>query len=516
MAERIRWRVRVEWGGEVFEDPDARVDLDEDVDITADAGGYQPRRLRIRIDLGDAWARQRDYHWRLARVAVWREPGAHIVSTAPAQAMQPGREGELSEIEVSERLLEDQSLIPPSFEAEVTYFDQAATAEATARAIAEAQEEQQEWLQGRPFVVPAIIDEGSVLVDPVIATRVIGATYPWVFGRPGESTGEPSSPAYLIDSGKVLIAGHRCRVGTVTLFGPDGSGGTASASRPIVHEQDASGRTVAVATFSSSADGIESDANARYFAAWDGTAEGLPGDAADVVAYLVGLCAGINLDRDSLLSLRGALTPYYLSGVVEREVSAYDLLVGEVLPLLPVAPIPSATGMRFVLRQWAAAQPSYHLTEGDGFARLGRWDYDSDRGEGPTTAWSLGYATSSTSRDGALVAIASARERGESIRAQAVYGRRDQQRQTGWVHRPATADRIVYDWLQRSAIQRASAEYLVDPYLYGPGGDAELRPGMIVRIADADFDIDGLAQVTGYRWSRGELRFRLLLLEGLP
>lgn len=207
-------------------------------------------------------------------------------------------------------------------------------------------------------VSPDELDEGELVPPaaavvsaatwPSAAESALGASYPWVFGRPGlglstDLASTAGAPALLVHvaSRYLLVAGHRVAASSVDVI--DVTNGVRKPFN-VTHRADGLGRQVATVTLDAAAgagnitaaDGVE------YAVDWSETGGGLEADGAlvtsagDVAIWLLS-AAGVEYDRGAWAALRSRLAPYRLDFYLDDPESPLRLLREAVLPLVPVS-----------------------------------------------------------------------------------------------------------------------------------------------------------------------------------
>jgi len=182
-------------------------------------------------------------------------------------------------------------------------------------------------------------------------TAHTGKVYPWVFGKPGQyksesgvGSGTSGSPGYILESSgtsatKLLLAGHRVRASTVTVFDST----TNDTSMPVTHEDDGLGRQCAVVDISAAAS-IDRTETEFWF--------GYPGDGGYVNPFrnaaeleLVGdLCRlllvapGFDVDHGRWAVAASAVLNLFKVAFYanDPEATAWDIIADHLLPLVPM------------------------------------------------------------------------------------------------------------------------------------------------------------------------------------
>jgi len=550
-------RVALSWDGRTWQDVAALVEFEDSADLLADAGsGFRPRRLSFDMDLGPIveWVAA-GHHHHTAQVSAWI--GSEIVFAGSCTGMVPGRDGELTRVECVGSDV-GKAVIPTGADVQIRKIDVEKTNAARERwreqALAEAQETVWKWEQPpeivfvneytterewaeiqqkyndgmvrpkNPFAPwrPTFdyIEEGSFVR---LATKSEGLTYPWVFGQPGVENSKPGTRAYVVDNTDniLLLAGHHCTEGTVTIYGPakNHPDRWARESFSAYNGVDANNRPCFFVDITPALD-LESDwstnpeaAEQEWYVIWDGTASGLSNDAGDVLALLLTHTGGA-VDYASIETVRGHLRGYVLDGVIEARVSVESLLFSSILPLLPVALTPSLFGLAVVpVRLDATASDArFELVEGRDFDQVSRPAYV--RSGEIANSIVFRYAANRRSGNASRTALATPATHAEAARSQQIHGPIEAEVETGWVHRLAVADRVARNIMLRRAVDRREIEIAVASERWGLGGANELRLGDVVTVTIPDEAIvDSVALVSSITRNGGPAdAVRLLLL----
>ena len=521
-------RVVVAWDGHVWQDVAAVVQIEDRAELLADAGGYRPRRLSIEMDLGAAVDLvAAGAHHSTAKVSVW--VGPTIVFAGAVADMLPGRAGELTQIECVGAQF-GSAMVPSGAEVQIRKIDVEATnAKREAwreRVKTEAQDTvwgwqepptivfvndytseerwarvEQRFVDGQqppksPFAptYPRFdyIYEGSFVQ---LAEKSEGLVYPWVFGQPGCETGKPSTRAYVVDVNAqlLLVAGHHGVEGTATVYGPKKNKveDWAFEAVNVYNDFDANGRPVMMIDVTSLTmvqnnwtthpEAAEMD----WYLVWDGTASGLSGDAVDMLQLLLGKAAGA-VDYASIEALRGHLRGYQFDGVLEARVEVASFLDQSILPLLPVALVPSLYGLALapVRLDATAADARLHLVEGRDFDAISRPAWTS--GGEVVNAITLRYAPNRKSGRSPRFVEATPETHGEAARSVQLHGPAPLEVETAWVHRRAVADRVARNLLLKSAVDRREIACAFRSDRFGAGGLDELVVGDVVVVTISD------------------------------
>ena len=329
------------------------------------------------------------------------------------------------------------------------------------------------------------------------ALRDVGATYPLIFGGPGDSS-NPGSPCVLVDQPggdyQIMMAGHRVTPQNFQWWWPQfstGVNGTGTnelrdksfTTTDISHIADARGRTVAVFTIDPAASGVDLDVDRHggYFIAWTG-GEATPGGAGDVIRMAMSQSAVI-FDFQRSGAALNRLNAYKLAGYVNDQVAPLEWVTKSLMPILPATLHSGVDGLYVKLWPWldggedsaftiiagadfsSASMVSYTTTAANSITLQYKWRADTEAYVGSVDA------TANTTLWGA--ASQTLNSRAETLRTRAVWD-------------DATAQMIVNDRLRYGSIPSRVRRYTVDPSKYGIGGTHELRAGMPLTITDAE------------------------------
>jgi len=473
--------------------------------------------VALQLDLGDTAALVADgAHYATMRVVLYL--GSRVVSRAPVASLRCARAGELTAVEVGSRVASPRSgsvanPIPSQRTVDVTYIDIAATQELRAQDRAAAQAEtmaDRGWKSGLSTL------EELANVDPrlrsdyfptVEGQRSEGRVYPIVIGRPGEDGGNPGSAGEAIPveydvSPRLMIAGHPF-VGTVTVRGPKHSDPQAMAQEVLSTElmTDSTGRQITAVAIGGSST-LEHrwttsfpEASEKPWYWWiddSNTAQGLSGSPVDVMALLLAHVDGIEVDRAALEGCREWLAPYTLSGVIDVVADAWDLLTGQIVPILPVALVstPAGIGARPIRLDWSAADCRVRLVEGEGCAVTEAPHHVStERDDAVANRIIVQYDANKETGQLRRRALAGAARYGAAASSAAQIGERERVVSTRWVTRRSVAQLIARDMVERGSSDRLILTVDVDADRYGVGADDELEAGDPVLVSAPSYSL---------------------------
>lgn len=472
---------------------------------------FTPRTIALALPMGDTAALVADgAHYATMRVQVFL--GGRLVSRAPVVGMRCARSGELTEVEVGNRIAAPRSgtvanPIPSQRTLTVTYIDISATQELRAQDKAAAQAEvaaDRGWRAGLSTLAELADIDPRLRADyfpTVEGQRSEGRVYPIVIGRPGEDGGNPGSAGEAIpieydSTPRLMIAGHPF-TGTVTVRGPKHGDPQSMAQEVLTTEivTDATGRQVTAVAIGASTT-LEHrwttsfpEASEKPWFWWiddANTAQGLSGAPVDVIALLLAHVTGIEVDRAALEGCREILAPYTLSGVIDVVADAWDLLTGQILPILPVALVstPAGIGARPIRLDWRAADCRIRLVEGEGVGVIeGPRHVSTERDDAVCNRVIVTFDANKETGQLRRRAFATADRYGAAAASVAQLGERERVISTRWVTRRSVAQLIARDLVERGSSDRLLVSVAVDADRYGVGADGELQAGEPVLVS---------------------------------
>jgi hypothetical protein len=490
-------RVRLEWGGRVWDLDGELVEIADDASILEQSLTVPSRSVTVELPLGDVVKHARTHHPRTAVADVYHN--GRLVASEAVESITPGRAGELSRIVVGQQVDPDASTIPATYDVETRQIDIEGTERARQRAENQRQR-QVEFYQQQNIPVPwDLIVGGDWDGDSitVYSEETFGLAYPRVYGRPGQD-GTAGSKALVVDStNRILrVAGHRCAPGTVTIVGPKQSNldvtveeaatvynTTDSAGRPVA-DIDVSGLSTVAHNWTGSGNLAAQDKD--WYVKWNGTARGLSSDATSVITDLLRHLVGVPIDWPSIESMRAYLQGYTLDGVIDATTGAEAVLMQQILPLLPVRLVRGVTGLGMVPVRWTATARDARcaLVAGDQCWPVSRVRYASEAGLRVINQWSVRWAMSRRSDGPRRTTSVGPSRSGEASASLTIHGLRAETLETAWVYTAATAGRIALDRIRETATDRQIVDVQVSAATYGIGGVRELTVGDVVTYTD--------------------------------
>lgn len=544
----MSWSALIQWGDRTVRVTGLDVAIEDRIDLAAREGDYVPQRLQIRALLPyDAAAYMYRDGWAANQAAVVIEDEDGVPLRAyPVHDVQPGRAGEASIFTCGNRKVHESSQIPSTVtelvmqrvNRERTLKKRANFLAKEVRASLFLAEARAAWgWLGNRYGVVGDRAEANIIQEKkdrvtwfanrrqwlALDTIVEGRTFPIIIGKPGRCNGGIRAiRCMMVDDVDelVMIAGHVAHLGTCQFFGPSNSDPDALHDDEITQTTfaDATGRYVTgidVDTLTQFAHMPDSAGKEWYASIFDDqTAQGLPADIGGVLSVLLGHTVGAMVDYPAFIELSRRLPMWKVDGVVDQVTSAWDLLSMSLLPIMPVALIDGADGMRPVytgtIRHWQEA--SARLVEGPMFSGIGAPVMSS--AGGVVNDVTIGYGYDVLAREYRKHVKLGPLDASYMADSRARYGIRPLHIETAWCYDDATAGAIAQHIGHRLHKQLVTLEYLATPAVHGPGGDSELQCGDIVRLTDARYSIDDrLAMVTLVRRSPAQLVIGLTLIE---
>jgi len=236
------------------------------------------------------------------------------------------------------------------------------------------------WSVAGPLFPPAeaVIDattwpRGSTAATHSIGADAEGQPYPWVIGSPGRAdpNGDPFPAMSLplvempntgvnsVDPAYFLVAGHvaACQGVADSLRIYNRTQAWVATATPFL-SRDSLGRVVTLVSVPGAL-GVVRDGDEVY-ASFDKTEGGVVGSngstmggAAEIISYLLGY-TGARVDSAGIESASRELRAFDLDFVITEHVDPLDLLIDDVLPLLPGVWGIGARGLRVVPWRWSA------------------------------------------------------------------------------------------------------------------------------------------------------------------
>ena len=184
-----------------------------------------------------------------------------------------------------------------------------------------------------------------------------GAAYPWIFGRPGRTSGVGSrfgSEALRVktDAGGFdhwLIAGHRVTAGTVQI-GTKSAPGTLTGALTVKHQADGLGRVVAYVDADPGTLTIGDDE--EFYVKWlsGGGRPRLTGSdamtgAGDILQFLLQYAPDVQIDAGRMAAAVDQLNAIKLDFVIEEHVEIWRFVREHILKFAPASLASSGSGM---------------------------------------------------------------------------------------------------------------------------------------------------------------------------
>ena len=328
--------------------------------------------------------------------------------------------------------------------------------------------------------------------------------YPFVFGDPGQyikSDGTAGStrgsPAYVVEkpggsSLVVLIAGHHVTAPTVTIRNATAKTTTALS---VVNSNDDAGNNTAAAVGLVSALGADTD---EFYTNWThgGAAQSEQSTATltkggDLLSYFLNR-SSLTVDRGRVSAAEGPLNRYRFAGYLNEQISPFEWLQDNLIPLMPISITSGAAGVYPIVWRFdaKAGDAVAHLVKGAELHRESRVTYlnrdivneirlsfawEPERQKHMRTLTINGDAYSSTTNDVVTSGYAQiSRDR---------FGLRSESIETDIVYDQATAAAIL-DWqIRAKAFPSRVIAYTA------PTSLAWLQRGDVVTLTDPDLSL---------------------------
>lgn len=401
-GERLVWLVTVEWAGRTWRFASETITVDDDGDkrtYLAGVAGLRVRREAEPLSVSPAPASA-------SVELVWPESVAALVAlghdlsaaTAEVALHRVGLDLSWREVYVSGRVVEPE-------------YDEILNPDGSRHSIVALTVEEAPWDDRALHPGPEAVVSAATWPDHFDGDA--GRAYPTVWGQPGvyrDASGAeltaPGSPALIVEysalgstADKLLIAGHRVSAATVLLYYADSTAfdGWSTTTVTVTHEADGLGRVCAVVELPALAAVTGAGA---YWIAWpDGAGllseiDGAPlTRMGHLVEWWLTRSTG-RVDRARLAAVRPLLDRWRTSGYCDEQVSPWDYVADNLLPLLPVSVASGAGGLYLLPWRWDAGveDAQVTLTEAPGRPHVGRVAYQQppwERCNQRTIRWAL-------------------------------------------------------------------------------------------------------------------------------
>lgn len=411
-----------------------------------------------------------------------------------------------------------------------------------------------------------VIDRGRILEPtarvnadtyPSAGASAEGQPYPLVFGAPGPyshpdgSTGNTSgSPAYLVDTARILIAGHPTEAGrdgsTVRIFASDDT----SEGFAAEHSSDGLGRTVTTLDVSG-ASTLTVSGDLQYWCRWDDGGGLIAGDggsagrAGQLIRALM-RASSLRANLAELTSAAPVLDRYQLAGYInDPEASPIGWILDNLAPLLPISSAPTADGLTWILwpldsgsaRSITALEAGPDLQRAAPVSTEGRDEILNT----PTLEYAIRARTGTYRASATMTAQVSSPEDDPAPEMEILgvtlsdpaavigwdlvtspisevrssyaeisagrYGQRAESTSTDIVYEGATALQILRDRVRVRALPRTRIRYEAHPRY------AHLRAGDVVTLTDSELHFtDQIATISARRWAEGSVTLDLIVI----
>lgn len=207
---------------------------------------------------------------------------------------------------------------------------------------------------------------------PTAPEESLGQYYPYVFGCPGRHDGGscPGSPGIVVtvtagSVAEILIKDSSTTVTQVTIRDPDGFDEVFS----VTHVEDGLGRTVAIVDVTSAATVDTGLVSGQWWVIWDQNGD-MKG-AGDLLVELLSR-SSLQVDLGAWAAQAETLNPFELGGYIDDPCSAWDYIVENIYPLLPLDIRRGPDGLYPVCWRYdaQASEALEHIVEGPGVARV--------------------------------------------------------------------------------------------------------------------------------------------------
>lgn len=209
-------------------------------------------------------------------------------------------------------------------------------------------------LEGDAFIDNAIFPDPAATINaktwPNAIDDSLGTSYPFVWGEPGAMTTADGaaiqvngSPAYKVDTRKLLIAGHRVMATSVVIRDETDA---EEATFTVDHEADGLGRICATVTLdpvSQPTAVTGHDFRVKWGANGGGIRSGRPGrvdaamdDAGELLQFLLQQST-IKYDAGRLATVSAQLQWVKIAGYIGEQGSPWEWITDHLLPILPIS-----------------------------------------------------------------------------------------------------------------------------------------------------------------------------------
>lgn len=346
-----------------------------------------------------------------------------------------------------------------------------------------------------------------------ISDKALGKSYPVIIGTPGD--GDYTTPAYLVTSANLLIAGHEVLASTVSII--DDEGNTAT-GLTVNTTTDALGRTYSYVTFLVT----PWSADRTYYVAWDdggGMADPASASvplraAGDVITWLLSTYApGLRFDLAAQTAVAPLLAGYLLDFAIVSPVDPVAFVRSTIAPVLPLDEVRTQRGMTFRPRRIRAERYEVSaVLDADEGGDVDTSDVVSIDASKIANVISLEYAPAGREMGLSRAVIADSTNASDTgtidgrrlalypcLISQQAYGRRVKTYTTKIIHDDATAQQIVRDKIDEQATPRRYVSATGDTTL------DRLETGDVVTITDTRLHLSGELAIVRTVESLGDL-----------
>ena len=370
-----------------------------------------------------------------------------------------------------------------------------------------------------------LIPPGSVISSltwPSAPAASLGKVYPFVFGSPGSYTDAggtaqtvPATPAYLVATNKLLVAGHACKGDTVTVYDEDGT----TYSATLAEERDLSGNGRIVTTADiSGAGGSFNKTGKTFHVAWPTTGGGLVDPlTGEVLERLGDVCVwALSRGRDTVdtnvwEAYRPLLRSVVLAGYSNNaEQTIYEFLRDEVFELIPFEVRAGPRGIYPLLHRALHRREDalVSIVEGADFEPVSPVTTQTEQSE-LRNEHSLRFAVDDMEDSyqrsllltaGVDTSDADRRNSPTADRSQARYGRRAESLTSDFIYSTVSAGAVLQMRCRASALPTLTRSYLADAaYGWPHVGDVILLTSSSLHFTEKLMEVSR-KQWTGLAW----------------
>lgn len=364
------WTLQVDWLGRTWEWSEIAATLTERMQAYSDSPTFRSVSVSVifaGVNVSQQYARGERLEGSTARLLL--DGAVHLVGVVDAPIF--GGLATPTRFSVREVPSDDSGVFPPRGE----YLETSKDVEASLQAAEEIVQRAISGAIGMQYTGDVQISPDTFDVS-VMTTRALGAVYPYVFGTAGDcSDGSaehtnifPAVPVQIVDSTQndeiVLLAGHALDATNVAIWSTHNGTISARVLFATATQQDLQGRTVAVCNLGGNTTILEhggSYSTERDLWATYETAA-TAGGAADVLETVLSKSTA-RIDWKRVRGLRSWLNRYQLAGCIDEQVTPWQWVQSNILPLLSAAVVMGRDGL-YLAPYRPYAEPVATLTDG--------------------------------------------------------------------------------------------------------------------------------------------------------